>query len=703
MIPINSTFAPIQVLVDELVRSGMTHAVTCPGSRNAPISLTLAQQAGLTTVSVLDERSAGFVALGIAKTTRRPVAITCTSGTAAANLMPAVVEAHEAAVPLVVLTADRPPELREIGAGQAIDQIKLYGSFAKWFVEVGNMPADRAAAIHHRQLGCRAYSTARLGRPGPVHLNFPLREPLAPRPEDLEPADWEGRPDGMPWTRASEGLHMGGLDADMAPEHGLIVCGADAGSYAPAALGLGERFGWPVLAEPTSGGRIHGTIAHYDLLLRSERFAADRPELVLRFGQMPTSKPLRAWLEGCREFVVDPNLDWHDPTRSAELLLAIAPEGLLGDAGAATKAAPNDWTARWGAADAVVADELARTEEPFEPLAYNVLAEMAETIWVSSSLPIRDFESYFPTTERPLQVLANRGANGIDGVVSSAAGASLATGGPVHLVIGELALLHDIGGLISARRASAQLAILCVNNGGGGIFDFLPVAEQADTEAYEAHIATPVDVDLATVAALGGFEHRVVADAAGVREHLRPGVLAEFRIDRAASLERHRELASRIVARLDGGVETAPTDRAVMDPVPSESDDPEIATIEYGYRLLNTEGRVDPAVYADDFMLEQTPNLPDTQGVFYGAEGAQASLEELLSGLDEVRFEPHRFERRGAWVIVPVTMIGIARGSEQHVELFHLWQMRDGRATRMRVIGGTADPVAEVEKLTAAT
>src|SRR5689334_16450595 len=252
MIPINSTFAPLQVLVEEFVRSGMTHAVTCPGSRNAPIALTLAAQDGLTAVSVLDERSAGFVALGIAKTTGRPVAITTTSGTAAANLMPAVVEAHEAAVPLIVLTADRPPELREVGAGQAIDQVKLYGSFAKLFVEVGNLPAGRESAVHHRQLGCRAYCTASLGRPGPVHLNFPLREPLAPRPEELNAADWEGRPDGGPWTRASQGLQLGGLDFSAAPERGLVVCGSDAVTYGPYAAALGRALGWPVLAEPTS-------------------------------------------------------------------------------------------------------------------------------------------------------------------------------------------------------------------------------------------------------------------------------------------------------------------------------------------------------------------------------------------------------------------------------------------------------------------
>src|SRR3954471_5252204 len=549
MIPVNTTFAPLQVLVEEFVRSGMTHAVTCPGSRNAPIALTLAAQEGLNTVSVLDERSAGFVALGIAKTTGRPVAITTTSGTAAANLLPAVVEAYEAAIPLIVLTADRPPELREIGAGQAIDQIKLYGVFAKLFVEVGNLPSGRASAVHHRQMGCRAYVTAQLGRPGPVHLNFPLREPLAPRPEDMNAADWQGREDGGPWTRASQGLQLGGLDFSAAPERGVIICGGGAVTYGPYAAALGRSLGWPVLAEPTSNARIGDVVSHYDLLLRSQTFAAERPELVIRVGEMPTSKPLRAWLEGCRQFVVDPHLDWHDPTRVADTFLAIAPDALQvpPDVG---RLDSNGWLERWRAADAIVAEELARTEEPFEPLAYNVLAEIAQLIYVSSSLPIRDLESYFPPSNA--RILSNRGANGIDGVVSSAAGAAIATGSPVHLVIGELALLHDIGGLVSARRGGAELAILCVNNGGGGIFDFLPVAEQAERDAYEQHIATPVDFDLATAAALGGLEHSVVTTAAEVRDQLQPGTLVEFTIDRQTSLRRHRELAARIVARLDG-------------------------------------------------------------------------------------------------------------------------------------------------------
>jgi 2-succinyl-5-enolpyruvyl-6-hydroxy-3-cyclohexene-1-carboxylate synthase len=527
----------------------MTHAVTCPGSRNAPIALTLAAQPGLTAVSVVDERSAGFVALGIAKESGRPVAVTTTSGTAAANLLPAVVEAHESAVPLIVLTADRPPELREVGAGQAIDQIRLYGSFAKWFVEVGNLPHGRASAVHHRQLGCRTYATAALGRPGPVHLNFPLREPLAPRPDQLDPADWEGRPNGQPWTRASDGPRTDAFGSELAAERGLIVCGGAAGTYAAAALELGRRLGWPVLAEPTSGARTEHAIAHYDLLVRSDRFASERPDLVLRVGEMPTSKPLRAWLEGCRQVVVDPYLDWRDPTRTAEAIMAVGAEASL--AIGADSPGRGTWLSRWRAADALVEEELEATDEPFEPLAYNVLAEMADLIWVSSSLPIRDFESYFPRAEQPVRILSNRGANGIDGVVSSAAGAAISANSPVHLVIGELALLHDIGGLVSARRAGAQLAILCVNNGGGGIFDFLPVAEQAEPDVYEGHIATPVEFDVATAAALGGLEHQVATDAAGVREHLRPGALVEYRIDRATSLQRHRELAARIVARLD--------------------------------------------------------------------------------------------------------------------------------------------------------
>src|SRR5687768_6717861 len=300
MEPINRIYAPLQAVADEFVRCGLRHAVTSPGSRNAPLIYALAETDGIEAISVLDERSAGFFALGLAKASGRPVAITCTSGTAAANLLPAVVEAREARVPLIVLTADRPPELRDTGAGQAIDQIKLYGSAAKWFVEVGNHEPGRDSAVYHRSLACRAYFTALNGRPGPVHLNFPLREPLAPIDEDLPAGDWQGRDDGAPYVEVVEPLASAasGLVGSVARGRGAIVCGSGSGRVADSVAALAAATGWPVLADATSGLRC-GThdrshvVAHYDVLLRCERWADDHvPDLVLRIGDTPTSKPL---------------------------------------------------------------------------------------------------------------------------------------------------------------------------------------------------------------------------------------------------------------------------------------------------------------------------------------------------------------------------------------------------------------------------
>ena len=570
MIPINRTFAPLQALVDELVRCGMRHAVTCPGSRNAPIALTLAAEERIDAVSVIDERSAGFMALGMAKASGRPVAVTCTSGTAAANLLPAVVEAHEARVPLIVLTADRPPELREVGAGQSIDQLKLYGSAAKWFVEVGSHEPSRATAVHHRALGCRAFWTACGGRPGPVHLNVPLREPLAPSREPLAAADWEGRPDGRPWTELrvhSQAPHsddVQALAARMAGvPRGAIVCGPVSGEVAEPVARLAAAAGWPVLAEPASGLRCGAhdrshVVAHYDVLLRLERFARARaPELLLRIGDMPTSKPLRAWVAGAPQVVLDPHAAWHEPTRAADLILHAAP-GPACDALAAAlelyaPARDASWLAGWREADAAVPAALAAAPDPFEPKQLAALAPAlpeGSILWMSSSMPVREVEAHFPASERRIRFLANRGANGIDGVVASAAGAARASGEPTFLVIGELALLHDLGGLMAATRAGIELTVVCVNNGGGGIFDFLPVAEHADAALYEEHVATPGGIDLEAVARLAGLEHR----RADTPEELRaaaafPG-LVETRTRRSDNVRLHRELVERLDAAL---------------------------------------------------------------------------------------------------------------------------------------------------------
>ena len=549
MIPINRTYAPLQAFVEELYRCGMRHAVTSPGSRNAPLALTLAAQDGVEAVSVLDERSAGFVALGMAKASGRPVAVTCTSGTAAANLHPAVVEAWEARVPLIVLTADRPPELREVGAGQAIDQIKLYGSAAKWFVEVGTHDPGRETAIHHRALACRAYYTAGGGRPGPVHLNFPLREPLAPAPEQLEAADWEGRDDGRPWTELRE--HASAPHSDdvhalaeriAAEPRGVIVCGPSSGNAAERAAQLAAQTGWPIFAEPTSGARCgeHDrthVIAHYDVLLRVEQFARERtPGLVLRVGDMPTSKPLRAFVAQSSQIVIDPYGAWHEPTRTAELVIQAASEPTLSALASAvemrTASREEGWLRGWTEGDAKVWAAVEAAPDGFEgKLLATLEPELPDDalVWVSSSMPIRDVEAYFPQSAKRLRFLANRGANGIDGVVSSAMGAAIAGGLPTWVLIGELALQHDAGGLLAARRAGVELTIVCINNGGGGIFDFLPVAEHADPAAYEIHIATPSEgVELAA---------------------LWPGI-REIRTDRRQNVALHRELVERVAQSL---------------------------------------------------------------------------------------------------------------------------------------------------------
>ena len=564
MIPLNATYAPIQALVDEFARSGMRHAVTSPGSRNAPIALSLAEHPDIEAVSVLDERSAGFVALGIAKSTGLPVAVTTTSGTASANLLPAVVEAYEARVPLILLTADRPPELRDVGAGQAIDQIKLFGSFAKWFVEVGNHEPGRGCAVHHRALGSRAYATALGGRPGPVHLNLPLREPLAPvRDETIDPADWEGRPGGEPWVTVTEPAGAAGIDLGPqvgAVRRGVFVCGSSHASLDELVPRVAAGLGWPILADAVSGlragphDRSH-VIAHYDALLRSEDWAsAHAPELVIRIGDTPTSKPLRAWLAEAPQIVIDPHLRWDEPTRAAQTIVAAEPESALaGLLDAATDPDPA-WIDEWRSADACVPEALAAAPpELIEPAVCFALAgslHAGSTLWVSSSMPIRDLETFAPSIETPIRFLANRGANGIDGVVSSALGAAIAGTDPVIVLIGELALLHDASGVIAAGRVGAPVGIVCLNNGGGGIFDFLPVAGAADRDDYEQHIATPVPADLAHLAALGGMEHVVAASPAEAAERARPGVLVEVKSDREANVRLHRELFADVAARL---------------------------------------------------------------------------------------------------------------------------------------------------------
>ena len=476
-----------------------------------------------------------------------------------------------------MLTADRPPELRDVGAGQSIDQLGLFGTAAKWFVEVGTHDPTRATAVHHRALACRAVDTAAGGRPGPVHLNFPLRGPLAPEPGDLDPAVWAGRPDGRAWTEVHRSAPT--LDPEivarvaerLGPEsHGVIVCGEAPDPYAGAAAALASALGWPLLADPPSGVRCGphdraNVVAHYDLLLRAEDFVrAHQPGIVLRVGELPVSQSLRAWIADLPQIVVDPYATWHDPARAAEAMLAADPAGTLealtGQPAVRDCVADPEWIASWRGADSLVPGVLASSGEGFEGAVAAALAPALPDdalVWLSYSMPVRDVEAFFPAGERPVRFLSGRGANGIDGVVSSAAGAVLATGRPGYVVIGDVALLHDAGGLLSARRAGVELTIVCLNNDGGGIFDFLPVAEHAEREAYERHVATSHGLDMSALAALGGLEHRVVA-VGELDDALSAPGLIEVRTDRRKNVELHRDAVAALAAALRSEAGAAP-------------------------------------------------------------------------------------------------------------------------------------------------
>ena len=562
----------LRAFCDELARCGMTDACTSPGSRSSPLVLALAREPRLRAWSHVDERCAGFFALGLAKASGRPAAVACTSGTAAAELAPAVHEAREARVALLVLTADRPPELREVGAGQVIDQVKLYGSAAKWSFEVGDHKATPERLRWMRALACRAYWTALDGRAGAVHLNFALREPLVPTGE--LPPDAGGRPGRAPALDRAEADPLptpGSLrrlvDAVEDRPRGVIVAGRwERGrALGLAAAGLSETTGYPILADPLSGARLSGVaVAHYDALLRDERWAAAHaPELVIRVGDLPTSKPLRAWLaatDGAEQVAIAPDGVVQDPDGVVSLALPADPATTLAEVNEHVSRAPDAaWVAAWERADAAAAvaigQALAAHEGLSEPLVAAELGRLlpaGATLVVASSMPVRDVETFFPARADGPLVLSNRGANGIDGTVSTAFGVAAAADGPVVLLLGDVALAHDVGGLLAAGRLGLKLTIVLLDNGGGGIFDFLPIAGQRD--AFEEHVATPTGLDFSRAAALYGADHRRVdadldraLDDALASERT---TILEVRTDRAANVALHRRVWEAVSAAL---------------------------------------------------------------------------------------------------------------------------------------------------------
>ncbi|MGZ4270661.1 MAG: 2-succinyl-5-enolpyruvyl-6-hydroxy-3-cyclohexene-1-carboxylic-acid synthase [Solirubrobacteraceae bacterium] len=536
----------LRAFVDELARQGLAGACTSPGSRSTPIVLALARHGELPVWSHVDDRTAGFFALGVAKQTGRPAAVACTSGTAGAHYLPAVIEAHEARIPLVVLTADRPPELREVGAGQTIDQLKLYGSAAKWFFEVGTHPATAERLRWVRGLAARAVAEATGGRPGAVHLNFPLREPLVPGGPLPPPGD-------PPPRRVRRAAPPTAIELDPGPR-AVIVAGRHerddglAAALPEAAAALGA----PLLADPLSGARRGPVaIAHYDALLRDERFAAaPDPAVVVRIGDLPTSKPLRRWLArlDAHQIAFDPESARQDPDGVIDEVLDADPAEWA-RAYASSGRADSPWLAEWRAADRAAAEAIDRAlgDELSEPGVARALAALSGkvTVFTASSMPIRDVETFWPARDRPPRVLAHRGANGIDGTIAAAYGAA-AAGARVVLHIGDVALAHDLGALLTGMRLGLAITIVLVDNAGGGIFDFLPVATQ--TDAFETHVATPTGLQAERVASLFGLEYERVTSLDQLREA--PGTLLHVRTDRPRNVALHREVWAAVAAAL---------------------------------------------------------------------------------------------------------------------------------------------------------
>jgi len=584
----NRNTALASAMVEELARCGVRRAVVSPGSRSTPLAIALWRQPSIEVEMVLDERSAGFFALGSALATGVPAAVLCTSGSAAANLHPAVVEADEAGVPMIVLTADRPPELRGVGAGQAIDQLKLYGDAVRWFSEVGTHDADDSGLLHFRSVACRAFALAAGSpRPGPVHLNVPWREPLAPVPVDgdvtaTDPLALEGRGErplnafARSSSRADDALLDELAERIASAPRGLIVAGRQLDpQLGESVAALAEAAGYPLLAEPTSQIRWShdppsGLVCGYGEIARGKPEAL-APELIVRIGELPTSKPLRQWFEAIdrlRQIVIDPAGEWKEPTRRAETLVQAYPgptafalaERLKAGAAARRSASASSgeggWHDGWLRAEkrvaAAVRAELDAEPRLSEPGVWTALAGAlrdGDQVLAASSMPVRDMEAFLPPGRARVRFFANRGANGIDGLVSTASGLA-ASGDRTWAVLGDLALAHDVGGLAVAAHQPG-LRMIVVDNGGGGIFHFLPQAEVLDEAEFEPLLGTPSGLEIEGAAKLYGLDAAVPGDAAELDDALRGDArVVVVRTERAENLSLHRRISDAAAAAL---------------------------------------------------------------------------------------------------------------------------------------------------------
>lgn len=561
------------VLVKTLVHLGVKQAVISPGSRSTPLAMAFAAQPGIEAIPVLDERSAAFFALGLAKQRGEPVALLCTSGTAAANYFPAVIEARESGVPLVVITADRPPEMRACASGQTIDQLKLFGGTVNFFHELAVPELDESRLRYLRQTVAHAVERALQPNAGPVHLNAPFRDPLAP---------WD---DGGPTARFARDIDWDLFFQHLVPTegtsvsttlpqfstdvHGVIVAGpvqpADPAGYAALVGEIARKLGWPVLADALSPLRNHASVVShlvttYDAILRngtaSERL---KPEVVLCIGNWPTSKVVRSWLETSAApiWFVTRRIDNRDALHGRTRHLPVSLGALAAELPVATY--PNGYQQMWAGYERRTREamdaRLPQLDELFEGQVTAILAAqlpVGTTLCVANSMPVRDVEYFWPANDRQVRPLSNRGANGIDGTLSTALGCAHSQS-PTVLLTGDLALLHDTNGWLLREKFSGSLTVVLINNNGGGIFEHLPVARF--DPPFEEFFATPQNVNFAKLCSAYGVEHISISD----RKHLsdliatlpESGIrVLEVKTDRKRDSTARRELFAELAVNL---------------------------------------------------------------------------------------------------------------------------------------------------------
>jgi 2-succinyl-5-enolpyruvyl-6-hydroxy-3-cyclohexene-1-carboxylate synthase len=537
--PRNPNRRMAQAIAEELERSGVGAACVSPGSRSSALALALAAVPGIRVFVVTDERSSGFFALGLAREQRHPVALLCTSGTAAANYLPAVVEASLAHVPLIVLTADRPPELLDCGAPQTIAQASLFAGYLRWSFDVPAPTEGLDLDRLYRTLACRAVAATLEWPGGPVHLNLPMREPLVDVDEEASIVGAERPGEARPFTTvhaaravtAPQTLEKltGTLEGR---ERGLIVGGPGTDAAAADEIArLARILRWPILADPLSGLRFgphdRSAVADvYDVLLRDRKFAkAHAPDGILQIGSLPASKSLAVFLEeaprGCHVVVAPPG-NWPDPLHRATDVVRAAPQELCRALAQrlAVRPAPSPWFDDWletsAALRAALDDEIAAVDEVLEGKLFPMLCQRlppGSLVVLGNSMPVRDADTFLGSSDRAIRFCGNRGASGIDGVTSSALGAAAARRDPTVLVVGDLSFLHDVGALQIAARHAVPLLVIAVHNDGGGIFSFLPQASL--DEAFDALFATPHGLALEPAVRMCGGRHVRVASWPG--------------------------------------------------------------------------------------------------------------------------------------------------------------------------------------------